>query len=239
MTSGPRDPGSFDSDAGLLIVEDDERMARLLTAILTQVGHEISIAGTAAAALDLLGEREFRLITLDVGLPDLSGAELVVHIRERSAAPIIMVSGQDDTRTVVDALGAGADDYVVKPFKPAELLARVRAVLRRVPPGSSEPESYADDVISIDFQSNRVVTPNGESALSLTERRLLMELVTHQRRVVTHNELLERVWGPGYDAANLHVFVNYLRRKVEPDPRHPRYIKTHRNVGYEFVPKDG
>ncbi len=238
MTSGPRDFPGPDAESAVLIVEDDDRMARLLTAILTPVGSAVHVAGTAARALDLLGEHDFRLITLDVGLPDLPGDELVTHIRERSAAPIIMVSGQDDTRTVVDALSAGADDYVVKPFKPAELLARVRAVLRRVPAASTEPESYEDGVISIDFQSNRVVTPSGESALSLTERRLLMELVTHQRRVVTHNELLERVWGPGYDAANLHVFVNYLRRKVEPDPRHPRYIKTHRNVGYEFVPKD-
>ena len=225
----------------ILVVEDDVRGARLLEAILAELGGRIHVAPNAIAALDLLAESDFDLITIDLGLPDLSGIALLHHVRELTSAPVVMVTADDQTRSLVEAFEAGADDYVVKPVRPMELLARARAVVRRATGSAQYPDRYADGVIVIDFRRSQVSTPTGEANLSGTERRLLMGLVANAGRVMTHDELLQSVWGAGYEGseANLQVFIGYLRRKVEPDPHKPRYIRTYRGVGYEFVPQDG
>jgi two-component system KDP operon response regulator KdpE len=170
----------------------------------------------------------------------MSGLDLLQHIRELTTAPVIMVTAADQMSTLVEALAAGADDYIVKPYSPKELIARAEAVLRRSgsqSDGDDNQERFADDVILIDLSRNTVVTQAGMSTLTGTERRLLAHLLRNRNRVVTQDELLRSVWGVGYEsaAANLHVFVGYLRRKIEPEPRNPRYIVTHRGVGYEFV----
>ncbi len=224
----------------LLIVEDDERGARLLETVLSQLGAKTRVARTGAEALDELAEHDFDLITLDIGLPGMSGIDLLQHVRELTTAPVIMVTAVDQMSTLVEALAAGADDYIVKPFRPKELIARAEAALRRA--GSpldndQSQELFADDAILIDLSRNTVVTQAGTSTLTGTEHRLLAYLLSNRNRVVTQDEILRSVWGTGYEsaAANLHVFIGYLRRKIEPEPRNPTYIVTHRGVGYEFV----
>ncbi len=224
----------------LLIVEDDERSARLLETVLSQLGAKTHVARTGPAALDQLAENDFDLITLDIGLPGMSGVDLLQHIRELTTTPVIMVTAADQMSTLVEALAAGADDYIVKPFRPKELIARAEAVLRRSGSPSDDDDSqerFADDTILIDLSRNTVVTQAGTSTLTGTERRLLAYLLRNRNRVVTQDELLRSVWGAGYEsaAANLHVFIGYLRRKIELEPRNPTYILTHRGVGYEFV----
>ena len=222
----------------VLVVEDDERSAALMEAILETVSRRVQIAGTAAAALDLIAESGFDLITIDIGLPDLTGLQLLHHVREMTDAPVIMVTAIGQSASIVEALSGGADDYIVKPVRPAELRARVHAVTRRAQPRAPAIERYADDRIVIDFERSEVVTRAGTYTLSATERRVLRELVGDAGRVLTHDDLLRRVWGAGYgdDVANLHVFISYLRRKLDHDPLRPSYIRTHRGIGYEFAP---
>lgn len=222
----------------VLIIEDDAQCARLLQVVFRQFVRQVEVAPTAMSALHLLADSEFDLITLDIGLSDFSGVSLLHHIREVSKAAIIMVTASTQKQSVIDSLGEGADDYIVKPFNLGELEARAKAVVRRATGVSREPDGYSDGTICIDFEANRISKPGATSGLSATERRLLKELVANAGRVVTKAQLLQRVWGPGYEdsAANLHVYVSYLRRKIEPDPLKPRYLRTHRGVGYEFVP---
>jgi two-component system, OmpR family, KDP operon response regulator KdpE len=177
------------------------------------------------------------LIILDVNLPGMSGLEACREIRASSDVPIIMLTVRNTERDKVQALDAGADDYVVKPFGVEELLARIRAALRRSAPGDAPPPFISDD-LSIDFEK-RVVTVKG-SAVKLTpkEFELLRQLVVNTGKSQAHRRLLQAVWGPDYgeETEYLRVFINQLRKKIEPDPQHPRYIHTEPWVGYRFEP---
>ena len=225
----------------ILVVEDEMRGARLLEVVLSELGADIEVVGSGSAALNQLAESDFDLITIDIGLPDISGLSLLRSVRELSGAPVIMVTAADEIKLLEEALDAGADDYIVKPFHPRELLARAGAVLRRTLASARPPKIYSDGTIVIDFSRGEVVTPRGVARLSPTEVRLLAELVANAGRPLTHDELLRRVWGLGYEETteNLQVYIGYVRRKVEPDPKNPRYIRTIRGVGYEFEPDGG
>ncbi|MEE8422840.1 MAG: response regulator transcription factor [Dehalococcoidia bacterium] len=225
----------------VLVVEDEPRSARLLAAILAELSDHVQIAADGPAALDALAEDEVDLVTLDIGLPGLSGIELLLHIRDLTNAPVIMVTAHGDVALLVEALAAGADDFIVKPVRPAEFIARARALLRRLAQAGSPaaPDRYSDDNISVDFGRNTVVTARGIATLTPTERRLLEYLIANPGRVSTQEELLRAVWGSEqYDLSNLHVYIGYLRQKLEPDPRRPQYIRTHRGIGYEFASQD-
>lgn len=226
----------------VLVVEDDPRGARLLAAVFEQLEYKVTTAPGGAIALSMLAEHEFDLATIDLGLPDVGGLDLIAHIREVDDLPIIVVTGRSDLSDVVTALATGADDYLVKPIRPSELGARATALLRRVQRAArpADVETYRDPRLLFDFRSNEIAAGERHSTLSDTERRVLKMLVNNAGRVLPHEELLARVWGPGWEGsiANLHVYVNQLRRKIEPDPANPRYIETHRGVGYRFVPAE-
>ncbi len=171
--------------AGVLVVEDDPRSAALMEAILEGICRRVVVANSAAAALDLLAESEFDLITLDIGLPDLSGLALIHHIRAVTDAPVIMVTAMDQSTALVEALGLRADDCLVKPVRPAELRARIQAVTRRRQPRTHELAQYSDGRIQIDFARSEVVTPSGTITLTATEQRLLRERVANRGKVLT------------------------------------------------------
>lgn len=223
----------------VLVVEDEPRSARLLATILSELSDKVQIATESSAALDALADDEFDLVTLDIGLPGLSGIELLPHVRELTSAPVIMVTAHGDLSLLVEALTAGADDFIVKPVRPAEFVARARALLRRLAQAASPapPRRFSDGNISVDFDRNIVETARGVSTLTPTERRLLEYLIANPGRISTQEELLRAVWGSEeYELSNLHVYIGYLRQKLEPDPQRPRYIRTHRGIGYEFTP---
>ena len=226
----------------VLVVEDEPRSARLLATILAELSDNVQIAVSSSAALDALADDEFDLVTLDIGLPGLSGIELLPHVRELTSAPVIMVTARGDVGALVEALAAGADDFIVKPLRPAEFIARARALLRRLNQAGAPaaPNRYSDNNILIDFDRNIVITSRGDETLTPTERRLLEHLIANSGRVSTQQELLRAVWGSEeYELSNLHVYIGYLRRKLEPDPQSPQYIVTHRGIGYEFaVPEE-
>lgn len=225
----------------VLVVEDEPRSARLLATILGELSDHVEVATNGPGALDALAEDEYQLVTLDIGLPGLSGIELLPHVRELTNAPVIMVTAHGDVKQLVEALAAGADDFIVKPVRPAEFIARARALLRRLAQAGtpSAPNSYTDANISIDFDRNIVVTTRGIATLTPTERRLLEYLIANPGRVSTQEELLRAVWGSEeYELSNLHVYIGYLRQKLEPDPQRPQYIRTHRGIGYEFAAQD-
>lgn len=234
--------GQADWEIGpVLVVEDDERSASLMRATIGAVSRNIQVVRTATAALDAIAESEFDLITLDVGLPDLTGIELLHHFRQVTDTPVIMVTAMGQPSAIVEGLLDGADDYIVKPIRPAELLARIRAVTRRMQTPHAVLDHYADADLVVDFTRSVVVTEAGSRTLSRTERRLLLELVGGAGVVLTYDDLMKRVWGAAYEAdiANLHVYISYLRKKIDVDPSKPSKIRTHRGVGYEFLAADG
>jgi two-component system, OmpR family, KDP operon response regulator KdpE len=177
------------------------------------------------------------LILLDVNLPDMEGFEVARELRRVSSVPILMLTGRVDSHDIVSGLDSGADDYLTKPFRPDELLARVRALLRRVP-SADEPISAADGQLEIDVRT-RIVRVRGEQVdLTPTEYQLLLLLAQHRGEVLDHRSLLQRVWGEDYlnDTAYLKVYIWHLRRKLEEDPHEPRIVMTEWGVGYRLAP---
>ena len=236
----PRQQGEQSQLATVLIVEDDPRSASLMEAVLEEMCSSILVADSAARALDLIAEHPLSLITLDVGLPDLSGLVLLYHVRQMTDTPVIMVTAQDQPATIVEALDSGADDYVMKPFRPAEFRARVMALMRRARGTAVQPKHYSDQNLVIDFARSEVVTRKGVLSLTGTERRLLAELVGNAGKILDYATLLRRVWGEGYEGQteNLHVYISYLRKKLDQSVTSHGYIRTHRGLGYEFVQAD-
>jgi len=177
------------------------------------------------------------LIILDVNMPGMSGLETCAEIRTSSDVPIIMLTIRNSERDKVQALDAGADDYVVKPFGVQELMARIRAALRRSGPGDATPAFSSDD-LKIDFEKRAVTVKNNAVRLTPKEFELLRHLVANSGKALGHRRLLQAVWGPDYgeETEYLRVFINQLRKKIEPDPRKPRYIHTEPWVGYRFDP---
>jgi two-component system KDP operon response regulator KdpE len=202
----------------ILIVEDDANIRKLVSINLEKRGYKISEAGDGNQAMLLFRQNPFDLILLDLVLPGISGVDVCIWVRARSDTPIIVLSGLKDEDLKVTALDAGADDYITKPFGHDELLARVRAVLRRASPNPNEAGQKKLEIndLTIDFETRRVRIGDQDISLTKTEYAILVELAKHPDAVVDHNNLLARVWGPQYRDANhyLHIYLGRLRKKL-------------------------
>jgi two-component system, OmpR family, KDP operon response regulator KdpE len=219
----------------VLVVDDEPQILRALRTTLRGAGYEVDTAATAEAALAAAAAHPPEAVILDLVLPDGSGTDVCRELRTWSEAPVIVLSAVGEEREKVAALDAGADDYVTKPFSVDELLARLRAVLRRSV-AASEPVIRVGE-LSIDVP-NRTVTRDGTRVkLSPHEFDLLRVLAQNRGKLLTHRKLLREVWGPAYqvEAHYLHVYVSHLRRKIEPDPSSPRYLLTEPGAGYRLV----
>ena len=221
----------------ILIADDDPQILRALRITLTARGYVVVTAADGRAALNAAIEEHPDLIILDLGMPGLTGIEVIEGVRGWSQVPILVVSGRSESWDKVDALDAGADDYVTKPFQADELLARVRALSRRTPTATDEPSVSFGDV-TVDLAA-RVVTRAGTPVrLTPTEWHLLEVLVRNPDRLVTRETLLTEVWGPQYttDTGYLRLYLAQLRKKLEPEPSTPRYLLTEAGMGYRFRP---
>jgi two-component system KDP operon response regulator KdpE len=221
----------------ILLIEDEAPLLRALAINLRARRYDIETASTGAAALVAAGHTPPDLVILDLGLPDMDGVDVIHGLRGWSTAPIIILSARDAQHQKVDALDAGADDYVTKPFGIDELLARIRAALRRATPLDSAPLVETSS-FTIDLAAKRVITPNGEIRLTPTEWHLLEALARHPGKLVGHTQLLQEVWGPAYQTETnyLRVYMAQLRRKLEPEPARPRHLITEPGMGYRFQP---
>lgn len=223
----------------ILVVDDEPRYVRAIQVNLEVSGYEVLAATDGQTAIDLAASEAPDLILLDIRMPNLDGYEVCRRIREFSAVPIIMLTALAEDADKVKGLDIGADDYVTKPFSADELLARVRAALRRVELSErqdSHPAFQAGDLL-VDFARQRVFVCGQEVNLTPTEYRLLCELTRQAGRVLVPEYLLEKVWGIGYEGENrlLWQAVHRLRRKIERDPRNPQYIQTRSGIGYVFA----
>jgi two-component system KDP operon response regulator KdpE len=223
--------------ASILVVDDEPQIRRVLRATLASQGYSITEAKSGEEALESLRRQRPDLILLDINMPGMDGVETCREVRRSSQVPIIMLTVRNAEKDKVRALDAGADDYVVKPFGIEELVARIRAALRRTAPSDSA-LSFSSKELSMDFEK-RLVTSRG-SAVHLTPKEfdLLRILVAHQGKPVSHRRLLQAVWGPDYgqETEYLRVTVNQLRKKLEPHPSTPKYILTEPWFGYRFQP---
>jgi two-component system KDP operon response regulator KdpE len=221
----------------VLVVDDEPGLARALAINLRAHGYDVATAADGASALTGASRQPPDLVVLDLGLPDMDGVDVVAGLRVWLDAPIIVLSARHAQEQKVAALDAGADDYVTKPFGMAELLARVRAALRRHAPGTDSPVVETDS-FTVDLAAHRVTTGSGEVRLTPTEWHLLEVLVRNPGRLVTQRQLLQEVWGPSYGTETnyLRVYVSQLRRKLERDPTHPRHLLTEAGAGYRFEP---
>jgi two-component system KDP operon response regulator KdpE len=222
----------------VLVVDDEPQILRALRINLRVRNYDVDTAATGSEALTTAGRHPPDLVLLDLGLPDLDGVEVIEGLRGWTQAPIIVLSGRADSTDKVVALDAGADDYVTKPFSMEELLARMRAALRRAAPVTDEPVVRLGGLV-IDLAA-KTVSRDGGGAIRLTptEWHLLEVLLRNPGKLLTQRQLLTEVWGPGYaDAAgNLRLYMAQLRRKLEPDPGRPRWLLTEPGMGYRYQP---
>ena len=219
----------------ILFVEDDDSLRESATLVLERVGFAVTAVGDGQEALDIFSSSRFDLVLLDVMLPSVDGFDVCREIRRTARTPIVMLTARTETAEVVAGLELGADDYVTKPFERSELVARVRAVLRRGVP-DNETTVLRVGGLEIDPDAFRVSNDGVALELTATEFRLLLELVRHSGRVLTRELLLDRVWGYDYlgDSRLVDMAVKRVRDKLGDDPRTPRYITTVRGVGYRF-----
>jgi two-component system KDP operon response regulator KdpE len=223
------------SGARVLVVDDEPQILRALQMKLSSAGYAVETAATARDALAQAAMRPPEAVILDLLLPDGSGTDVCRELRRWSSAPILVLSAVGEEKEKIDALDAGADDYVTKPFSGDELLARLRAALRRTGP-STEPVIEVGE-LRID-RDKRSVTMAGEAiSLTPTEYDLLRLLAENEGKLLTHPAILRAIWGPAYheESNYLHVFISHLRRKIEPDPARPRYLLNQPGVGYRLV----
>jgi two-component system KDP operon response regulator KdpE len=221
----------------ILVVDDDPQIRRVMRATLTGHHYEVVEARSGEDALERFREELPDLVLLDMNMPGMDGLETCRLLRQGSEAPILILSVRNTEKDKVAALDAGADDYVTKPFGMEELLARIRAAMRRAPASpEGGPHAISDGDLQIDFDTRRVRVAGREVRLTPKEFDLLRYLVAHAGRPVPHRELLQAVWGPDYGAETeyLRVFINQLRKKLEPDPAKPQYVLTEPWVGYRF-----
>jgi two-component system, OmpR family, KDP operon response regulator KdpE len=226
--------------ANILVVDDEPQIRRVLRSTLTSSGYVIVEAKTGEEALERMCKERPDLVLLDVNMPGMGGIAACREIRRASDAPIIMLTVRNAERDKVAALDAGADDYVVKPFGIEELLARIRAALRRNAPGDGLPPFVSKD-LSIDFEARQVKVRDRDVHLTPKEYDVLKHLVANQGKPLTHRRLLQAVWGPDYgeETESLRVVINQLRKKLEADPAHPKYLVTEPWIGYRFQPPRG
>jgi two-component system KDP operon response regulator KdpE len=225
------------SAAAILVVDDEPQIRRVLRSTLSSHGYTITEAKTGEEAVECVRKEKPGLILLDVNMPGMSGIEACREIRRATDAPVIMLTVRGAERDKVLALDAGADDYVVKPFGIEELLARIRAALRRYSPDETIP-AFVFKEITIDFESRQLTVRGRPVHLTPKEFEVLKHLVINQGKPLTHRRLLQAVWGPDYgeETENLRVVINQLRKKIESDPADPKYILTEPWVGYRFQP---
>lgn len=225
----------------ILIVDDEPRMRRFVRMNLELEGFRVSEASDGLEAMRKVREEMPDLVVLDVEMPQLDGFETLRELRRVSPVPVIMLTVRSDEEDRIKGLDLGADDYVTKPFSARELVSRINAVLRRVelssPPSERSSRIEVDDRLSVDFDRREVLVEGELVRLRPTEYRLLYHFMQNPGRVLTHEQLLSKVWGPEYvdDNQLLRLYVTYLRQKIEPDPSNPRYIFNERGVGYRFV----
>jgi two-component system KDP operon response regulator KdpE len=245
----------------VLVVDDEPQILRALRINLRARRYEVGVAATGAEALELAAAHPPDLVILDLGLPDMDGIDVIGGLRGWTSVPIIVLSGRADSTDKVEALDAGADDYVTKPFGMDELLARMRAAVRRVPGAEAPPVVRLGD-LTVDFSAKRVTwegkgitttrspensadadagpRPDGGIRLTPTEWHLLEVLLRSPGKLLSQRQLLQEVWGPGYDKAggNLRLYMAQLRRKLEPDPARPRWLITEPGLGYRYQPPE-
>jgi two-component system, OmpR family, KDP operon response regulator KdpE len=221
----------------VLVIDDEAPILRALRINLTARKFEVSTAADGASGLAAMARDRPDVLILDLGLPDMDGTEVIKGVRGWTSTPIIVLSAWGQESQKVAALDAGADDYVTKPFGMDELLARLRAAVRRASPAPEAPVVTTDD-FTVDLADKRVTRAGQDVRLTPTEWQLLEVLVRHAGRLVTQRQLLAEVWGPGYqnEAHYLRVYVANLRRKLEPDPSAPRHLLTEPGIGYRFRP---
>jgi two-component system KDP operon response regulator KdpE len=220
----------------VLVVDDEPQIRRLLTVSLEANAYHVLTAATGQESLVLAAQHRPAVVVLDLGLPDISGLEVLRRLREWSSVPVVILSVQDDEAGKVAALDTGADDYVTKPFNTSELLARLRVALRHAAQKEEPAVVQAGNVV-VDLPARRVTVNGREVKLTATEYNLLRFLVRHAGKVLTHRQILREVWGPGHDEHThyLRVYVAHLRDKLETDPSRPELILTEAGVGYRFL----
>jgi two-component system, OmpR family, KDP operon response regulator KdpE len=220
----------------ILVIDDEPQIRRIMRTTLITAGYEVDDTKTAEEGLEKV--REFRpdLVLLDINMPGMGGLAACREIRADPNVAIIMLTVHNTEAAKVEALDAGADDFVTKPFSTPELLARIRAALRRIPVGQSAPSRLRIGEITIDFAARTVARGTSNAHLTPKELDLLRYLTQHANEAVPHRELLQAVWGPDYgdQVDYLRAFIKSLRKKVEPDPEHPQYIMTEPWIGYRF-----
>jgi two-component system KDP operon response regulator KdpE len=226
------------SAAKILVIDDDPQIRRVMRSTLTAHGYQVNDARTGEEGLDELRNSSYDLVLLDMNMPGMGGMETCRFIRSNSEIAIIMLTVNNTERQKVEALDAGADDYVTKPFSTPELLARIRASLRRLPqlPSQADLEPLAAEGVNVDLPSREVTVRGQTSRLTAREFELLTYLLARPNKTLAHRELLQAVWGPDYgdELEYLRVFINRLRKKIEPDPSKPRFLVTDAWAGYRF-----
>ena len=227
----------MDEKQKILVIDDETQIIRVMRQILSAHQFQIRTANDGEAGLELFTDWKPDLVITDLQLPDVDGLEFCRRVREFSDVPIIVLSVKDDEKTIVEALDAGADDYVTKPFATNVLLARVRANLRRISEKSTDVIETGD--FYIDFSAHKVLVNNTEVHLTPKEFELLAFLIKHSDKVLTHQVLLQKVWGSYYSESSeaLRVLVGTLRKKIEKDFSKPQYLITEPWIGYRFTPK--
>jgi two-component system KDP operon response regulator KdpE len=225
------------TDPSVLIVDDEPHIRRALAVNLSARGYHVHEAATGRAALETAAAHHPDVVVLDLGLPDIDGIEVVRGLRGWTAVPIVILSVRDSERDKVEALDAGADDYVTKPFGMDELLARLRAALRRAAPDAGS-VLVTTDAFQVDLAARTATVAGRPVHLTPTEWGIVELLVRNPDRLVTRDTILRTVWGDGFDddTGYLRVHIASIRRKLEPDPAHPRHIRTEPRMGYRFVP---
>ncbi len=224
------------SSGRILVVDDDPQIRRVLRTTLIAQGYEVIDARSGDEALERVRAEKFDLVVLDMNMPGMNGIETCRSIRSGSDIAIIMLTVRDSEEDKVEALDAGADDYVTKPFGSPELLARIRAALRRLPQVASGLQNVRVDDMEINFTTRRVTLGSKEIRLTPKEFDLLQYMVSHPNVPLPHTKLLQSVWGPDYgdEVEYLRVFVNQLRKKIEKNPSSPKYLMTEPWIGYRF-----
>jgi two-component system KDP operon response regulator KdpE len=222
----------------VLVVEDEQHLARALAINLEARGYDVDTAADGKTALDLAARHHPAIVILDLGLPDMDGMDVMRGLRGWTQVPILVLSARHSSTEKVQALDAGADDYVTKPFGMDELLARLRAAIRRGQPGGAGDPVVTTPAFSVDLAAKKVIRDGAEVRLTPTEWHLLETLVRSPNRLIGQRQLLQEVWGPGYvtETNYLRVYLAQLRRKLEPDPANPRHLITEPGMGYRFEP---
>jgi two-component system KDP operon response regulator KdpE len=227
----------------ILVVDDDTDFLGLTQLWLQNAGYTVMTADDGKAGLRRVFSSRPNLVLLDVNMPTMNGWEVCNRIRDMSDIPVIIVTVNRGTSDLLRGFGLGADDYMIKPFDFSELLARIAAVLRRcaIEKQEEESDSFQDGELEVDWRSHQVYARGEEVRLSPTEFRLLSCLVKNRGWIVTHEQLLQKVWGPNYigDKSFVKLYIRYLRQKIEKDPCKPKLILTERGVGYRFAARGG